>query len=748
MKWPIFNRQMLVFKIFISFLVIILLFSSFNLLSVHLFGKGVQKEIIQYNRLMLKNTAERYQTHFERMKTILFDLYSDEYVVAFNRQLLRKSPLDIEFSSAMELMKPLRAQAYNPMLYLHNVLIHFNTPSIVFEKEGSVEADMFFSRFYVSEDYPLSFWENNFHDSRNYRLHAEETFTVSSLNSALDLQLIPFSFRVPASNYQVIALLDAKLMREAYYGEEDNRQFMILEKDGSLLYSTSGRLAATDIPKFNESEDYILSGDYYFFREAPADSSLTYVTAVPYSNIAARVRTTTLTLILISGAAIIIGLLASVFFSRKINRPVKDMVTLLLRRDSGKLKSTIHEFDLIHQNIRDLMLEKEATLKDLIDKRSLLTSFGYINKLKAIRSDINDWKDIAEMNEPFFIVLYQLHFKMLSVENSQMKTDRMAYYIQEYINVVMSESVPSSHTFQIENNQILSLIRGKDLGEELEQGLGMLKMILDRDKDYFLATIAISSVYEHSSQFNDAYLEVQEMAQRARPVDESQVIRERRHVPPQLVFTVQQEQELYANLQAGNHEFCISFLNRMLEQFDRKEASIQQLKQLAAGIIARVVKILAPYGVDAESSMQQRHMALMKECYTLDQFKQFYEHLFLTSATIILSIKDEQDPTISFILDYVENRYAEDLSLELLADKLNLSVAYLSVYIKEKTGTNFSEHLNAIRIRKAKELLTEHNLSVQEIGLQIGYQNVTSFIRMFKKITGIPPGEYRKSKRM
>lgn len=748
MKWPIFNRQTLVFKIFISFLVIILLFSSFNLLSIHLFGKGVQKEIIQYNRLMLKNTAERYQTHLERMKTLLFDLYSDKDVVAFNRQLLRKGQSDIEFSSAMEFMKPLRAQAYNPMLYLHNVLIHFNTPSIVFEKEGSVEADMLFSKFYVSEDYPLSFWENNLRDSRNYRLHAEETFTVSTLNSALNLQLIPFSFRVPASNYQVIALLDANLMREAYYGEDDNRQFMILEKDGSLLYSTSGRLAATDIPEFNESEDYILSGDYYFFRETPADSSLTYVTAVPYSNIATRVRTTTLTLILISGAAIIIGLLASVFFSRKINRPVKDMVTLLLRRDSGKLKSTIHEFDLIHQNIRDLMLEKEATLKDLIDKRSLLTSFGYINKLKAIMSDINDWKDIAEMNEPFFIVLYQLHFKMLSVENSQMKTDRMAYYIQEYINVVMSESVPSSHTFQIENNQILSLIRGKDVGEELERGLGMLKMILDQDKDYFLATIAISSVYEHSSQFNDAYLEVQEMAQRARPVGESQVIRERRHVPPQLVFTVQQEQELYANLQAGNHEFCISFLNRMLEQYDRKEASIQQLKQLAAGIIARVVKILAPYGVDAESSMQQRHMALMKECYTLDQFKQFYEHLFLTSATIILSIKNEQDPTISFILDYVENRYAEDLSLELLADKLNLSVAYLSVYIKEKTGTNFSEHLNAIRIRKAKELLTEHNLSVQEIGLQIGYQNVTSFIRMFKKMTGIPPGEYRKSKRM
>jgi YesN/AraC family two-component response regulator len=329
-----------------------------------------------------------------------------------------------------------------------------------------------------------------------------------------------------------------------------------------------------------------------------------------------------------------------------------------------------------------------------------------------------------------------------------MNTDRMAYYILEYINTVMNEYIPNTHTFQIENNQILSLIRGRKIGLDLEQALEMLKKVLDRDNSYFLVTIAISPDHEHSSEFNDAYREVLEMAQRARPINEIQVIRERRNIPPQLVFTVLQEQELYANLQAGNHAFCTLFLNRMLDQFDKKEASIQQLRQLAIGIIARVVKILVPYGVDAESTMQQRYMELMEECYMLDQFKQFYAHLFSTAATIIITIKEEQDPTISFILHYLENRYADDLSLDLLANKLNLSVAYLSVYIKEKTGTNFSEHLNAIRIRKAKELLADDNLNVQEISLQIGYQNVTSFIRMFKKITGVPPGEYRKTKRL
>ncbi|MEK3719367.1 helix-turn-helix domain-containing protein [Paenibacillus sp. FSL H8-0034] len=747
LKWVSLNRQKLIVKIFSSFLVIIVLFSGFNLLSVHLFSNIVQNEIIQYNRLMLKNTSERYQTHFERIKTLLFDMYMNEATVAFNRQLMKKSEADVEFWTATDPLKVIRSQAYNPMFYLNNLLIYFNSRSLVIEKEGSVHADMMFSQFYVSNDYPSLFWKNQFYRTSNYVLHPEKTFTVTNLNSSIKAQLIPFSFRMPSSNYQVIALLDARLMKEAFYGTEDNRQFMIVQEDGSLLYSSPGELSARDIPTFLDGKEYGLSGDYYFFFEKNEGSPLTYVTAVPYSNIASKVKNASWTLVLIFAVSIIIGLLTSVFFSRKLNQPVKQMVNSILRRDPVKLESAIHEFDLIHQNIRQLLDEKDAVHQELVDKRSLLTSFGYINKLKAITSDINDWKDIAEMDEPFIIVLFQLHFKTRSVEDSEMKTDRMAYYIQEYIKVLFSERFPSSQTFQMENNQILSLICGTDVRDELDRALMMLKTIVDRDKAYFLVTMAISSAYEQSSQFNEAYREVLDMVQLARPVDESQVIRERSSTPTQLVFTVPQEQELYANLQAGNDLNCITFMNRMLYQLDKRGVSVQQLRQLAEGVIARVVKLLEPYGIDVNgSSYHQQQLVLMEECYTLDQFKQFYAELFQTSAAVIRSRKNEQDPAITFVMDYIEKRFADDVSLDQLADKLNISVGYLSVYIKEKTGANFSDHINAIRINKAKELLSDNALSVQEISVLIGYRNVTSFIRMFKKMIGMPPGEYRKNK--
>lgn len=343
-------------------------------------------------------------------------------------------------------------------------------------------------------------------------------------------------------------------------------------------------------------------------------------------------------------------------------------------------------------------------------------------------------------------MLYQLHFKTRIVASSQMKPERMAYYIQEYINVVISERMPSAHTFQIENNQILSLIRSEEIPGALEDALARLKAILDRDKSYFLVTIAVSSVYDQAVKLSEAYRQVLELALQARPLDECQVIRDYRRLPAHPVLTVPQEQELYANLQAGNHLFCTAFMERMLDQMDKKEASLHQLRELAMGVVVRVAKMLEPYGVDADSSMRQKQLELMEECCTIEQFKQFLAQLFHTAADIVQSRKQEEDPIITFVMDYVVNRFAEDLSLDLLADKLNLSVAYLSVYIKEKTGANFSEHINAVRISKAKEMLLETDLSVKEISLRIGYQNVTSFIRMFKKMTGSPPGEYRKNK--
>lgn len=102
---------------FAIFLCIILLFSVFNVLSIFLFNRGVQREVIQYNRLMLNNTADLYRAHFERIRTMLFETYRNAHVVAFDRQL-GKTGEGPQPLMASEVLKAVRAEAFNSMNYL------------------------------------------------------------------------------------------------------------------------------------------------------------------------------------------------------------------------------------------------------------------------------------------------------------------------------------------------------------------------------------------------------------------------------------------------------------------------------------------------------------------------------------------------------------------------------------------------------------------------------------------------------
>jgi YesN/AraC family two-component response regulator len=128
----------------------------------------------------------------------------------------------------------------------------------------------------------------------------------------------------------------------------------------------------------------------------------------------------------------------------------------------------------------------------------------------------------------------------------------------------------------------------------------------------------------------------------------------------------------------------------------------------------------------------------------VEQYIRFFEHFLTDVVQDINQKREDRDWIVDFLQDYVQHHYSEDLSLDLVADKLNLSSGYVSKYYKEKTGVNFSDFLNEFRIQKAKELLQQSDYRIQDIAGQVGYFNVNSFIRMFRKVTGMPPGEYRR----
>ena len=92
---------------------------------------------------------------------------------------------------------------------------------------------------------------------------------------------------------------------------------------------------------------------------------------------------------------------------------------------------------------------------------------------------------------------------------------------------------------------------------------------------------------------------------------------------------------------------------------------------------------------------------------------------------------------------YIRDNYATELSMQDVARVMNYSDAYFCKLFKQCFKVNFSAYLNEFRIAKAKELLQNTRLNVREISLACGYSDANYFARVFKRITGVTPTEYR-----
>ena len=107
--------------------------------------------------------------------------------------------------------------------------------------------------------------------------------------------------------------------------------------------------------------------------------------------------------------------------------------------------------------------------------------------------------------------------------------------------------------------------------------------------------------------------------------------------------------------------------------------------------------------------------------------------------------KSCQDARMVEIMNYIQANYI-DITLEDLAEKFYLSKPYISKYIKEKSGITFGEMVKKIRMKKAKSLLKGSNMTVENIALSVGYQNVEHFNRIFKKMYQVTPVQFRNQK--
>lgn len=110
-------------------------------------------------------------------------------------------------------------------------------------------------------------------------------------------------------------------------------------------------------------------------------------------------------------------------------------------------------------------------------------------------------------------------------------------------------------------------------------------------------------------------------------------------------------------------------------------------------------------------------------------------------------IKNPTHHKISEIVQYINENYANPITLNLLSERFYISQYYLSRVFKETTGLSFTKYLTMVRIKEARKLLRETDRKVSDIIEDVGYHDITHFGKIFKKMTHYSPLQYRRMNR-
>lgn len=206
------------------------------------------------------------------------------------------------------------------------------------------------------------------------------------------------------------------------------------------------------------------------------------------------------------------------------------------------------------------------------------------------------------------------------------------------------------------------------------------------------------------------------------------------------------ESRLNRLVREGKEEEAVETLHGLTKELRAKETDIQYTRFLYFQICGSLIENVLELGGRLPGEFHER--AVFQQIFQardLTELEQISEKILRTCVERSARKEQSYSSNVERAIAFIMSNYEKNLSLDDVAGNVFLSSGYLSIIFKEETGYTVLEYITYIRMRKAKELILQvPALKVKDIAERLGYNNVQSFIRYFKKYYGETPMAFRK----
>ncbi|MBQ0027711.1 MAG: AraC family transcriptional regulator [Lachnospiraceae bacterium] len=417
--------------------------------------------------------------------------------------------------------------------------------------------------------------------------------------------------------------------------------------------------------------------------------------------------------------------------------------------------------DVINQAVKELDERRERRHKELQTKERLETVVpiienGFIYSIifqERFEEDIENYKNLLGLDGDhgyMMVVVFgdsQQANHMTNNVGISVKAQTIYY---NKVREILKDAFPGAIVGSVTGNKIpifvpstdeqLDIHERSEIIEKSRVTARMMKNATD-DTTYRIGIGSVGRLKDSLNSYEEAIKALYSTTGSVAHVDDLPIA-----VSYEESYPVELEEAIFEKLGDGKADDCGVVAGKFFDWMEEKYSNdMMSVKLKALEFVLRAESDMYrsgghTYTFDSRKNyltdvMSANDMTTLKAWY-LDKIKK-------AATNISTGSTDHTHHVIKKAIDYIENNFSKDISLDEISQELNLSSYYFSKLFKEEKGEGFVEYLNSRRISEAKELMKNQEKSIKEISNECGYADPNYFSRIFKKYTGMTPTEYR-----
>lgn len=661
--------------------------------------------------------------------------------------------------------------------FILDYYVYLREPDLIITPYVKIDSATFYSSYHKYETMQQQEWLSHLqHSGSDSRflpaMPVIQRATLASERLITYIRPLPYGENGEAKGALVLLIKEQRISELLENpGGLPQAKIMIADKNGQIITASSSSTAHVEalrnfdhlLDSDNRERSLEINGETMLLTSIQSkESGWRYYSLAPESVLmekATEVQTWALFLLVF---CLVIGLAGSFLFARLYYSPVHRLVRSIHRNRKERIQPTSGEFRFIEETLLQSW-QSEQQMKEVLDKQAPAIQSNFLHRFIKGLTDITSthpeslgFMGMQFVSEAFAVIMIEVDD---SGKFSPMDGERRWATIRFVMTNVSQELIGPHHavfTVELARNRLALLVnvhpqRLSHAKSDIEAAVGSLKSFLEQTFG-ICTSIGVGEV--HYKEAGPSYTEAL-MALDYRLIKGKSNVTYYSEIPygEHYYYPIEIELQLMNAIKSGNFASVEQLLDHIYEMnFGSKPLSLELGKFLYFNMLSTLMKIrndlperfakLLSEKVDPISSLMEGNSLLELHEGVKDIYKSICDAV----------VADKQAPAsvlVDKIIRYVESHYADNaLSLNAIAEHLQLTPQYVSGLFKKLHGQNLADFMMRVRVKQAKELLLDYSLTLHQVANRVGYANAAGFIRVFKKYVGVTPGQYREQIRV